>query len=155
LGIIFFGHGAQKMLGWYGGPGLASSMRSFTEHLHLPSALAFLVIVGTPVQAIRWEVPNPFASNADCPKAGVLQWVTCPFHRLFVWFPARAVRNRDMSDKMIQGERSPHPDYQTNASTIASRWYSIPVPCWLPNQSKRAETEVKQLQWHPHRERDD
>src|SRR6266550_719059 len=46
LGIIFFGHGTQKMLGWYGGPGLASSMRTFTEHLHLPSALAFLVIAG-------------------------------------------------------------------------------------------------------------
>ena len=46
LGIIFFGHGAQKMLGWYGGPGLASSMRTFTEHLHLPSILAFLVIAG-------------------------------------------------------------------------------------------------------------
>ena len=41
LGIIFFGHGAQKMLGWYGGPGLTSSMRTFTEHLHLPSTLAF------------------------------------------------------------------------------------------------------------------
>src|SRR5438128_10019165 len=46
LGIIFFGHGAQKMLGWYGGPCLASSMRTFTEHLHLPSTLAFLVIAG-------------------------------------------------------------------------------------------------------------
>lgn len=46
LGIIFFAHGAQKMLGWYGGPGLASSMRTFTEHLHLPPALAFLVIAG-------------------------------------------------------------------------------------------------------------
>src|SRR5882762_895374 len=46
LGMIFFGHGAQKMLGWYGGPGLASSMRTFTEHLHLPAALAFLVIAG-------------------------------------------------------------------------------------------------------------
>jgi putative oxidoreductase len=46
LGIIFFGHGAQKMLGWYGGPGFASSMRTFTEHLHLPSTLAFLVIAG-------------------------------------------------------------------------------------------------------------
>ena len=46
LGIIFFGHGAQKMLGWYGGPGLASSMRAFTEHLHLPPTLAFLVIAG-------------------------------------------------------------------------------------------------------------
>src|ERR1022692_2820334 len=46
LGIIFFAHGAQKMLGWYGGPGLANSMRTFTEHLHLPSTLAFLVIAG-------------------------------------------------------------------------------------------------------------
>src|SRR5579864_3758778 len=46
LGIIFFAHGAQKMLGWYGGPGLASTMRTFTEHLHLPSTLAFLVIAG-------------------------------------------------------------------------------------------------------------
>ena len=46
LGIIFFAHGAQKMLGWYGGPGLASSMRTFTEDLHLPSTLAFLVIAG-------------------------------------------------------------------------------------------------------------
>jgi putative oxidoreductase len=46
LGIIFFAHGAQLMLGWYGGPGLASGMRTFTEHLHLPPALAFLVIAG-------------------------------------------------------------------------------------------------------------
>ncbi|HWO39104.1 MAG TPA: DoxX family protein [Candidatus Acidoferrum sp.] len=46
LGIIFFGHGAQKMLGWYGGSGLTSSMRTFTEHLHIPSTLAFLVIAG-------------------------------------------------------------------------------------------------------------
>jgi putative oxidoreductase len=46
LGIIFFAHGAQNMLGWYGGPGLASSMRTFTEHLHLPPTLAFLVIAG-------------------------------------------------------------------------------------------------------------
>jgi putative oxidoreductase len=46
LGIMFFAHGAQKMLGWYGGPGLASSMRTFTEDLHLPSILAFLLIAG-------------------------------------------------------------------------------------------------------------
>jgi putative oxidoreductase len=46
LGIIFFAHGAQKLLGWFGGPGLANSMRTFTEHLRLPSTLAFLVIAG-------------------------------------------------------------------------------------------------------------
>src|SRR5438270_10187010 len=52
LRIIFFAHGAQKMLGWYGGPGLASSMRTFTEHLHLPSIVAFLVIAGEFVAGI-------------------------------------------------------------------------------------------------------
>jgi putative oxidoreductase len=46
LGLIFFAHGAQKMLGWYGGPGLAKTMSMFTKHLHLPSAFAFLVIAG-------------------------------------------------------------------------------------------------------------
>src|ERR1700740_3256342 len=46
LGLIFFAHGAQKMLGWYGGAGLAKSMRTFTKDLRLPSALAFLVIAG-------------------------------------------------------------------------------------------------------------
>jgi len=52
LGIIFCGHGAQKMLGWYGGPGLASTMRTFTEHLHLPSTLAFLVIAGELISGV-------------------------------------------------------------------------------------------------------
>lgn len=46
LGIIFFAHGAQNMLGWYGGPGLPASMKTFTEDLRLPSTLAFLVIAG-------------------------------------------------------------------------------------------------------------
>lgn len=46
LGLVFFAHGAQKMLGWYGGPGLVRSMRTLTEDLHLPSTLSFLVIAG-------------------------------------------------------------------------------------------------------------
>jgi len=46
LGIIFFAHGAQKLLGWFRGPGLTSSIHTFTEHLHLPPVLAFLVIAG-------------------------------------------------------------------------------------------------------------
>ncbi len=46
LGLIFFAHGAQKMLGWYAGPGFHRSMQTLTEQLHLPAALAFLVISG-------------------------------------------------------------------------------------------------------------
>ena len=46
LGLVFFAHGAQKKLGWYSGPSLVRSMRTFTGDLHLPSTLSFLVIAG-------------------------------------------------------------------------------------------------------------
>ena len=43
LGIVFFAHGAQKMLGWYGGFGFHGTMGFFT-HLGIPAPLAFLAI---------------------------------------------------------------------------------------------------------------
>jgi putative oxidoreductase len=45
LGLVMFPHGAQKMLGWYGGFGFAGTMGFFTEQMHLPWVVAFLVIV--------------------------------------------------------------------------------------------------------------
>jgi putative oxidoreductase len=44
LGLVFFAHGAQKMLGWFGGFGLAGTMGFFTETMHIPAPLAFLAI---------------------------------------------------------------------------------------------------------------
>jgi putative oxidoreductase len=44
LCVVFFAHGAQKMLGWFGGPGFSGSMGFFTGYLHIPAALAFLAI---------------------------------------------------------------------------------------------------------------
>jgi putative oxidoreductase len=44
LGIVFFAHGAQKMLGWFKGPGLKNSIKSLTEYMHIPAALGFLAI---------------------------------------------------------------------------------------------------------------
>ena len=44
LGVVFFAHGAQKLLGWFGGPGLSGSMGLFTGYLHLPAPFAFLAI---------------------------------------------------------------------------------------------------------------
>jgi putative oxidoreductase len=43
LGIVFFAHGAQKMLGWFGGAGFSGTMSGFT-HMGMPAPLAFLVI---------------------------------------------------------------------------------------------------------------
>ena len=45
LGIIFFAHGAQKMLGWFGGYGFSGTMGFFTGVMHIPAAFAFLAIV--------------------------------------------------------------------------------------------------------------
>ena len=44
LGIVFFAHGAQLMLGWFGGYGLHGSMQFFTGVLHIPAVLAFAAI---------------------------------------------------------------------------------------------------------------
>ena len=43
LGIVFFAHGAQKMLGWFGGYGFQGTMGFFT-HNGIPAPLAFLAI---------------------------------------------------------------------------------------------------------------
>jgi putative oxidoreductase len=45
LALILFPHGAQKTFGWFGGPGFSNEMQHFTEHMHLPVWLGFLVIV--------------------------------------------------------------------------------------------------------------
>jgi putative oxidoreductase len=44
LGVIFFAHGAQKMLGWFGGYGFTGTMGFFTGMLHIPAVFAFLAI---------------------------------------------------------------------------------------------------------------
>lgn len=43
-GVVFFAHGAQKMLGWFGGYGFHGTMGFFTQEMHLPAVLAFLAI---------------------------------------------------------------------------------------------------------------
>src|SRR2546428_8382881 len=46
LGIVMLPHGAQKLLGWFGGFGFAGTMGFFTDKMHLPWIVAFLVIMG-------------------------------------------------------------------------------------------------------------
>ena len=45
LGIVLFPHGAQKLLGWFGGYGFNGTMGFLTGMLHLPYAIALLVIL--------------------------------------------------------------------------------------------------------------
>src|SRR6266478_4887526 len=44
LGLVMFPHGAQKALGWFGGPGFSGTMNMFTEHMHIPALFAVLAI---------------------------------------------------------------------------------------------------------------
>jgi putative oxidoreductase len=45
LGLVLFPHGAQKVFGWFGGPGFHKEMSLLTGTVHLPWIIAFLVIV--------------------------------------------------------------------------------------------------------------
>jgi len=44
LGVVFFAHGAQKVLGWFGGYGFSGTMGFFTQQMHIPALFAFLAI---------------------------------------------------------------------------------------------------------------
>jgi len=44
LGVLFFIHGDQLMLGWFGGHGFSGSMEFFTQQLGIPAPFAFLAI---------------------------------------------------------------------------------------------------------------
>lgn len=44
IGIVLFAHGAQKMLGWFGGGGFSGTMNYFTKQQHLPKFVALMVI---------------------------------------------------------------------------------------------------------------
>jgi putative oxidoreductase len=45
LGLVLFPHGAQKLLGWFGGFGLEGTMDYFTGTVGLPWLVGFLVII--------------------------------------------------------------------------------------------------------------
>lgn len=45
LGIVLFPHGAQKMLGWFGGYGFTGTMDAFINQMGLPWIVAFAVIL--------------------------------------------------------------------------------------------------------------
>jgi len=52
LGAVMFPHGAQKLLGWFGGRGFEATVNSFTGGMHIPELLAVLVILAESVGAV-------------------------------------------------------------------------------------------------------
>jgi putative oxidoreductase len=52
LGVVMFPHGAQKMLGWFGGHGFSGTMYFFTTMMHIPAFFAVLAILAEFVGSI-------------------------------------------------------------------------------------------------------
>jgi putative oxidoreductase len=46
LALVIFPHGAQKLLGWFGGNGFSGTLGFFTQTMGLPWLIAVLVIIG-------------------------------------------------------------------------------------------------------------
>lgn len=44
LGAVFFAHGSQKALGWFGGQGLNATLTAFTDKMHIPLIFAILAV---------------------------------------------------------------------------------------------------------------
>lgn len=69
LGVVFFAHGAQKMLGWFGGFGFSGTMGYFTAAMHIPAPLALLAIAaeffGRPRANFGIPHPNRRLGNRD------------------------------------------------------------------------------------------
>jgi len=52
LALVMFPHGAQKLLGWFGGAGFAGTMSYFTDSLGVPWILGLLAIIAEFVGSI-------------------------------------------------------------------------------------------------------
>ncbi len=51
LGVAMFPHGAQRLLGWFGGHGFNASLQFFEKNFHLPALLALAAILAESVGA--------------------------------------------------------------------------------------------------------
>jgi len=52
LALVMLPHGAQKLLGWFGGYGFSGTMGFFTDAMHIPAPVALLVILGESIGAV-------------------------------------------------------------------------------------------------------
>lgn len=81
LGVVFFPHGAQKVVGWFGGYGFTGTVLFFTENLRIPYALVLLVMAAEFLGAIGLIVgfmTRIAAFGIFCVMAGAIYMVHLP-----------------------------------------------------------------------------
>ena len=93
LGLVIFPHGAQKLLGWYGGFGVAGTMGFFTEQMHLPWLVGVLVIVGEffgSLALLAGFLTRFVAGSYIAIMAGAIATVHLPHGFFMNWFGKQA-----------------------------------------------------------------
>jgi len=93
LGVVMLPHGAQKLLGWFGGYGFSATMAMFTDKMHIPAALAFLVIIGESLGSlglIAGFLTRVGAFGILCNMIGAVLLVHWPNGFFMNWFGKQA-----------------------------------------------------------------
>lgn len=91
LGVVFFGHGAQKMLGWFGGHGFSGTMGAMTQ-MGLPAAVVLLVILAEffgSLGLIVGFLGRIAAFGIACVMLGAVFMVHLPFGFYMNWYGAQ------------------------------------------------------------------
>jgi len=89
LGLVIFPHGAQKLLGWYGGFGFDGTMGFFTQQMGLPWLIAFLVITGESLGSVALLVgllTRFTAASIGVIMLGAITMVHLPHGFFMNWF---------------------------------------------------------------------
>jgi putative oxidoreductase len=85
LGAVFFPHGAQMVLGWFGGYGFSGTMGFFTGTLHIPAPFAFLAIAAQFAGAIAL-ILGLFTRLAALGIAANMLVAVAMVHAQYGWF---------------------------------------------------------------------
>lgn len=92
IAVVVFGHGAQKLLGWFGGYGFEGTVGYFTGTVGLPYMLAVLIILGESIGMVALALglfSRVMAVSVIAIMLGAV-WVTHIQHGFFMnWFGAQ------------------------------------------------------------------
>lgn len=93
LAVVIFPHGAQKMLGWFGGHGFEGTMAYFTGTVGLPWIVGFLVIVAEffgPIALVLGLLSRPAAFGVACVMLGAVVTTHLPNGFFMNWSGQKA-----------------------------------------------------------------
>jgi putative oxidoreductase len=89
LGFVMFAHGSQKVLGWFGGHTFFETLNMFTQQMHMPMALAVLVMAAEFLGGLGLVVgllTRIAAFGIACDMIGAVAMVHWRFGLFMNWF---------------------------------------------------------------------